>query len=469
MITSQHRPAPVRFEPQATGARLRAHALAVAAPLLLAVCLGFRPAPVAAAEAPTTLLELVHAALATNEQMQVAESNLRRAQSDVKLTSSALLPRAELNGQWTRFGDAQTVEFAPGQEFVITPLTDWNWSADVRQTLFYGLRDWRARNVALLRRDIARLQESTAASDLTLQVAARFQQAVADEERVDVERKALEQNRAQLRVAERRYEVGELTVADVARWRAEVAAAEQRVVTAEGSAELSRRRLARIAGVPELGDLQSTGPVPVPTGDDAELVARALEERLEMVTLNHQLEAAGLMIKVQKGGWLPTLDAHAQYFQQKSVFPTQDWVSLVLSVRMPIYDGGLTGARVAQAKEDLRQVQITGEQLEKQIADQVEAAAIGYRAATASEEAARQRALAAREAYRQVERAYRVGEASSTDLLVATAAQVDAETSRIIARAQRSYDAIALRRAVGLSPLPDLELPRTDSSIEDAS
>lgn len=466
MIYSPRRPAPARRQPRPPSPRSRVRPLATGAPLLLALCLGWWP-PAAAAEAPSTLLELVQAALATNQQMKLAESNLRRAFSDVKLTSSALLPRAELNGQWTRFGQAQTVEFAPGQEFVITPLTDWNWSADVRQTLFYGLRDWRARNVALLRRDIARLQETTTASDLTLEVAASFLQAVADAERVGVEHTALEQNRAQLRVAERRYEVGELTVADVARWRAEVAAAEQRVVTAEGNAELSRRRLARIAGVPEVGELHPAGPVPVPSGDDAELVARALDERLEMTTLRHQLEAAGLMIKISKGGWLPTLDAHAQYFQQKSIFPSRDWVSLMLSVRVPIYDGGLTAAQVVQAKEDLRQVQITGEELEKQIADQVEAAAIGYRAATASEKAAEERSLAAREAYRQVERAYRVGEASSTDLLVATSAQVDAETSRIIARAQRSYDAIALRRAVGLPPLPDLELPQTDN--EDAS
>ena len=44
-------------------------------------------------------------AIATHEDVGRAESQLRRAQADVRLTSSALLPRVDLNGQWTRFAD----------------------------------------------------------------------------------------------------------------------------------------------------------------------------------------------------------------------------------------------------------------------------------------------------------------------------------------------------------------------------
>ena len=72
-------------------------------------------------------------------------------------------------------------------------------------------------------------------------------------------------------------------------------------------------------------------------------------------------------------------------------------------------------------------------------------------------DAAAERTEASRLAYRQVERAYRVGEASATDLLVATTEATDAETAQIVARAQREYQAIFLRYAVGLPPLPDLD------------
>ena len=116
-----------------------------------------------------------------------------------------------------------------------------------------------------------------------------------------------------------------------------------------------------------------------------------------------------------------------------------------------------SAARVARAKEDLREVELLEEEIRKAISDQVDAAAVSYRAATAALEAASERREASREAYRQVDRAYRVGEATAVELLDATTEATDAANTLIIATAQREYQAIALRHAIGLPPLPDLD------------
>jgi len=412
-------------------------------------------------EAPSTLPELVRTAVASHPDVQRADSQIRRAQADIRLTSSALLPRLDLSGNWTRYQEELAIEFAPGQDFVIRPIEDWLWSADLSQTLFYGLRDWRARDIARLNRDIAQLRRTTAINDLTLAVAAAFYQAIAAEQRVEVQRTALAAIEGQLRVAERRFEVGEVAIVDVARWRSEVAGAKQRVVVAEGDAEISRRRLARLVGVPQVGELIRPGQIPVPPGEDEALRAEAMESRLEMATLRHQLEAAGLFVKVERGAWYPELDANVQYLQQKSEFPADNWLSFSLNLRVPVYDGGLTAARVARAKEDLVEVELLSIEITRAVADQVDSAAVTYRAAEATLEAAEERREASREAYRQVDNAYRVGEANTIDLLDATTEATDAENSHIIAAAQREYQAIALRHAIGLTPLPDLDLSRT--------
>jgi outer membrane protein len=408
--------------------------------------------------APTTLQELVRSAVATHPMVGYAETNIDRAQADVKLVSSALLPTLDLNGTWWRFQEEQTIELTPGEEFTIRPIEDWVWSADLRQTLFYGLRDWRARDVAKLNRDIAELDRMTAINNLTLEVAARFYRALAAREGVEVARTALDANRGQLKLTERLFEVGEATAADRARWQSEVAGSVQRLVVAEGNAEIARRRLARIAGVPELGELVTPGPIPTPPGDDHALRDEAMSQRLEMRTLENQLEAAGLIVKVERGAWYPELEAGLQYLQQKAEFPSDSWASLFLTLRVPIYDGGLTKARVAKAKADVRDVEWLQVEVSRQVQEQVDDAAITYRAAAASYDAARERNLAARQAYEQVERAYRVGEANSVDLLTATTESVDAANSEIIARVEREYQAIALRHAIGLPPIPDLDL-----------
>lgn len=409
-----------------------------------------------------TLQALVRSTLATHESMERARSAIRRADADVRLTTSALLPRLDLNGTYTRYQNQVAFELSPGQSFVIQPLADWNYSADLKQTLFYGLRDWRARDVAGANRQAALLERTVAASDLTLQASQLFFDTVAAEQRLAVRRTALDQARAQLRVAERRYEVGELTSADVARWTARVAADEQEVVTSEGALELARRRLARMAGVDKLGTLVPPTRVVAPEGSMRELERQALVKRPEMLALDTRLRAARLLIRVEKGAWLPELDAHAQYFAQRADFPSRDWMSLSLTLRVPVYDGGVTAARVAKAREDLMDVEIVHRETDKAIRDQVESALISHRTAVAALEAAKKRRTAAHEAFRQVEHAYAVGEATVTDLLTATTELTDAKTAAVIAHWQRELQAIALRHAVGQPPVPGVALPSPD-------
>jgi outer membrane protein len=425
---------------------------------LLLCCAAGAPRHAAAGDVEkSTLKDLVLQAIATHEVVQRADSKVRRADADIKLVSSALLPRLDLNGAYTFYADEQIIELSDTESFVIRPSQDWTASVDLRQTLFSGLRDWRARDIARLRHDIAELDRSITISDLTLQVAASFYDALTLAQWVEVRRTVLEENQNQLKVAERRYEVGETAIADVARWRAQVAAAKQALVVATGDAKLSHDRLRRLVGLDELGELSAPGPIPIPSANEEDLLTQAFDQRLEMKTLLNQFEAAGLLVKVEKGLWYPELEAVGQYFQQKAGFPANNWMSLSLVLKVPIYDGGLTRARVAKAREDVREVELLAQTVRRTIADQVDSGYLGYEAASAALDAAGERTEASRLAYRQVERAYRVGEASATDLLSATTEATDAETTQIVARSQREYQAIFLRYAVGLPPLPDLD------------
>jgi len=411
-----------------------------------------------------TLSELVLQAIQTHEAVQIADSEIRRAQADVGLARSALMPRFELNGSYTFYDDDLSIELSPGDSFVVRPAQDFTASIDLRQNLFTGLRAWRARDIAKLNRDIAHLDRWTTINDLTLEVVRAFYDAVALAEWVEVREIVLEENKNQLKVADRLFEVGENSVADVARWKAQVASAKQALTVAVGDASLSRNRLERLVGATDLGELTSPGPIPIPAGTEDELTNDAFDQRPEMLTLIHQLEAAGLWVRLERGNWYPQLEAAGQYFQQKSGFPASDWMSLTLILRVPIYDGGVTKANVAKAKEDVRQVELLDQTLRRTIEDQVDSAYIGYRAASAVFDAARERTEASRLAYRQVERAYRVGEASTTDLLNATTEATDAETSQIVARVQREFQAIFLRYAVGLPLLPDLDFRQTSQA-----
>ncbi len=184
-----------------------------------------------------------------------------------------------------------------------------------------------------------------------------------------------------------------------------------------------------------------------------------------MKTLIHQLEAAGLWVKLERGNWYPQLEAAGQYFQQKSGFPASDWMSLTLILRVPIYDGGVTKANVAKAKEDVRQVELLDQTLRRTIDDQVDSAyhrLPGRRAPSSTPPASEPRPRV----WPTVRWSAPTGSVRPRPPICsnATTEATDAETSQIVARVQREFQAIFLRYAVGLPPLPDLDFRQTSQA-----
>lgn len=435
--------------------------------LPLALFAGLGPGWLQASESPSGLRELVNRALARHENVQRADSEIRRAEARVRLAGSVLLPSLDLNGTSTWYENEVSFPISENESLVIQPTNDWNWSADLRQTLFSGLRDWKARDVARLQRDEAIIRRKASINNLILEVSGAYLEALVADENVEVAQANLEQISSQLRLTGRLVEVGENTAADLSRWIAEEASARQQLIQAEGRAGIRKKHLARLCFTDDLGVLEPPPTLILPELSDEGFQKRAVEERPEMLALAHQIQASGLLVGVEKGNWLPQLDLHAQYYRQKAEFPAPDWLSLSLSLKFPIYDGGRTAARVAEARENFRQVQLLLQETRRRIADEVDGALIAWRSAVAGEDAAQDRLKAAREAQRQTERAYRVGEASATDLLETTAALTEARTSLVISRAQREYQVIALRHALGLEILPGLDSPFTQTSTKE--
>ncbi len=444
----------------------------VLAALLLALTLSLVPVVAGASDA-VGLPELVRLALATDETVALADSEVRKADFDVHLARSALMPRLSLDGTWTRYQDDLRWDVGEGQSIVIRPLEDWNWNADLTQTLFSGLRDWRARDLATVRAEAARFDRLTSRLDLGVRVAQAFYDLLAARQTVHVRKAAVTQSESQVHVAQRRFEVGEVASADVLRWKARLAEDRRTLVRAQGIERLVARRLARLCGVDPPEKLATPAPVQAPSGSREALIAQAMADRPAVRSLERMLQAAGLMIRIEKGAWYPQLDAHLQYFRQRSTFPSADWLSLSFTAHVPIYDGGLTAARVAKAREDEAQVRLEQRALAKRIGDEVDSARIALETAEASLQAALEGRNAAREAHRQTERAYRAGEATATDLLEASSSLTEAEAAVVLARWQRELQAIGLRRAVGMEPIPNVTLlpddtrPETEKPEED--
>jgi outer membrane protein TolC len=128
-----------------------------------------------------------------------------------------------------------------------------------------------------------------------------------------------------------------------------------------------------------------------------------------------------------------------------------DW-RVALGVRWSVFDGGRRRGQIGQLESQRAQLDWQREDLERQVALELEQAYTGYETALASWTAATAAAAAAREASRVAGENYREGVALQADLLDAQDQEQRADLVEIEAYYEAWIQAARLQRALGRLP-----------------
>jgi outer membrane protein TolC len=195
-------------------------------------------------------------------------------------------------------------------------------------------------------------------------------------------------------------------------------------------------------------------PSPAP-GDPEALVTEALAARQDLKSLDARLRQAETGTRIAKSRYVPEIGVGAAYELngENPLAPDGSNWSAGVSLRIPIFEGTETGARVAKATADLDRVRAYREAMAEGIRLQV-------RAAWADRLAVAESALAvADEALRIVRDRYAEGMAVMVELLGAEASGTGARGNRAAASRDLALAAAALDLAVGrpLAPPPPAE------------
>ncbi|MBI3507014.1 MAG: TolC family outer membrane protein [Proteobacteria bacterium] len=158
----------------------------------------------------------------------------------------------------------------------------------------------------------------------------------------------------QLDAARDRFQVGEITRTDVSQAEARLAQAQATRTGSEGNVNSARATYLRVVGE-EAGRL-AVPPVPgnLPGSDD-EARNLALTANPTVSQARYAHESAGQDVSLIEGEKLPTVNLQADAI--RSIDPAgskglqRDTVDLLLAVTVPIYQQGLTDARVREAKQ----------------------------------------------------------------------------------------------------------------------
>lgn len=406
-----------------------------------------------------TLQSAIEFALENNHAIEKEAERIRRETGVVVEVRALFLPSVGLDGSFEQTDSNRLANFG-GASFGSE--SNWALNIELRQQIYAGGRN-QARlqgQEAVLKATQARFE--TVVQQTVLDVQQHFFRVLFADSEIDVQAESVQLLEEELRDVRSRFEAGRLSEFNVL--RAEVALANGRVplIRARNQARLAREELARILSLPpsafdnEKPPLEVVGEFeyqPIAT-DLPSLLVYARENRPELEELRFQITAREKQLKVAQRTLWPELAAFVGYgaendFTSPSLGQTnRGWVAGVRG-QWPIFDGFAARGRRIQASANLRETNLTRDQVVLDIEVEVRRALSELREADELVAASLQVVGQAEESVRLARARFDAGSATQLDVLDSQVALTEARTNKVRALFDYSLARARLQRAIG--------------------
>ncbi|MFK7745498.1 MAG: TolC family outer membrane protein [Roseobacter sp.] len=423
------------------------------------LALGFVSSLIGASAQAETLADALAGAYQTSGLLDQNRALLRAADENVATAAAALKPIIDYTASASRtFGDARNtvgvtqttsgLESTQAQLGLIASLLLYDGGAS-------KLNIEAAKETVLATRQ----QLISIEQQVLLRAVSAYLNVYSAREFVDLRQNNLRLLTQELRAAQDRFEVGEVTRTDVAQAEASLAQARSGLATAQGDLQQVIEEYRNVVGRTP-GSLTPPPNLPRLEGNIENARARALRAHPDVLAAQHQVAAAELNILRAKATLNPSISATGTLSFSEDL-GSSDYSSagtVGIELRAPIYRGGAISSSIrnAIAQRDAQFGNLHTTQ--KNISQDVGTAYAALAARRASLEASQERIRAARIAFEGVREEATLGARTTLDVLDAEQELLDAETARISDEANLYVAAYAVLQSTGRLTAQNLNL-----------
>lgn len=408
-----------------------------------------------------TLREALAAAYTTNPTLEGARANQRAVDEGVPINRAQGLPTANVTATHIEFIQQSSNAFvAPDRNLGVT--------AQVLVPVYSG---------GAVRNGIAAAKERVEAGQADLrntestifsQVVAAYMDVLRTEALVALATNNVAVLRTNLEATSDRFQIGDLTITDVAQSRSRLAVAEGDLQGAEANLIAARETYIRLVGR-EPGELEAPPPLPGLPDSVGEAIVAALENNPNLDAAKQRAEAAGFDTKAAGAGRLPNVSVfvngdYSDFFGTLGGPVAADFVqsektaNAGVRVTIPLFQGGLpaaqkrqAGARESAALEDVIAA-------ERQIIAETRSTYSNWQAANAIIRSAQAAVEAAELSLEGVRAENSIGNRQILDVLNAEQELVNARAQLVTARRNAYVAGFNLLALMGRAEARDLNL-----------
>ena len=434
---------------------------------VLALLNGAIPSAVLAQEqtasATLTLDDAIARATAVSHRLAELRAREGAAGAVVDQREAAQRPTVALQAAYQRTNHVDEFTFATpgGAVRVLYPDVPDNYRArvELQWPIYTGGRLQALERAAAAEADASARDLEAARADLKLEVTRAFWAVVTARETVRVLEQALKRVDAQLADVRSRFDTGFVPPNDVLTVEAQRARQHVQLIEARNLSAAAEADLARLVDVDYAAPIELVAPLDPPAAPTVEwpaLVAEARAGRPERAALERRLEGAGDREAAALAGRLPNVALVSGYDYARPnprIFPRADewnhsWDAGV-TVSWSAWDGGRIRAEAQEAAHLARAARERLAEFDSRLGVDVRQRTLDLTSARAQIAAADDGVRAATEARRVVQERFAAGVATSTELLDAQVALLQAELDRTRSVANARLALARLDRALG--------------------
>jgi outer membrane protein len=299
-----------------------------------------------------TLREALEAAYTTNPTLEGARANQRAIDEGVPISRAPGIPSLNVNATYIEFIQQSANAFnAPERNLSVAP--------QLLVPVYSG---------GAVRNGIAAAKERVEAGQADLrntesaifsQVVAAYMDVLRTEALVALATNNVTVLRTNLEATSDRFQIGDLTITDVAQSRSRLAVAEGDLQGAEANLIAAREAYIRLVGNAP-GELEAPPPLPGLPDSVGDAIVAALENNPNLEAAKQRAEAAGFDTKVAGAGRLPTVGVfvngeYSDFFGTlggpvaAQFAQSEKTANAGVRVTIPLFQGGLPAARQRQA------------------------------------------------------------------------------------------------------------------------
>jgi len=396
-----------------------------------------------------TIEEAYQLALEKSQFILTAREDVTQAEDEVKRARSVLFPSIKADLSYQRREKARSAG-----SFVLRSEVNEDIQVTVTQEIYSGGRakaTMRKTNLEI-RGKIFNLRLTK--EGLLFNIAQAYYDALKAKNNVRIEEKEVKRLEVHRRNAAKRVQVGESTKLVLLQAETELSGAKAKQVRVKNTLEEAKNQVALLARIDGPFDLVSPAMLPLPNHLEEGWLMSANENRNDLKQAAIDINTAHEDILFAKGRFYPSLKLEASYRftdqSPKGSFLIQDDLWAVAKLSIPIFDGMLRTAELAQARSRFRQREFRKEQLRDEISVEVRRSLLNLISLMGEVAHLRDQVRFARETFSLASRQFDVGLGTSLEVLDANATLLDAERQLSNTRFDREIAILQLKKSGGI-------------------